>query len=95
MPVTEMPEQSSSAVEMQGCEHCGKEFPFDDNMTMMGEYWFCHGCYTEWKAVFDACDHHWTPEESEFGDPGQYCDKCHGFVEDTDMSSVVPNGDHQ
>lgn len=64
--------------ELQGCEHCSKEFSLE-TMTMMGEYWFCQGCYDEWKSEFDACVHHWTPEESEFGEPGRYCDKCSGF----------------
>lgn len=66
------------AEDNQGCEHCSNEFPIE-TMTMMGEHWFCQGCYDGWKKEFDACDHHWAPEESEFGEPGQYCNKCSGF----------------
>jgi len=73
--------------DLQGCEHCAKEFPIE-TMTMMGDYWYCQGCYDEWKAHFDACDHHWTPEESEFGEPGRYCDKCSGFQLLDDVGNV-------
>ena len=24
---------------------------------MMGDYWFCQSCYTEWKTEFDKCLH--------------------------------------
>ena len=36
----------------------------------MGDCWFCHACYTAWKAEFDACEHDWEPELSEFGEDG-------------------------
>lgn len=66
------------AEDLQGCESCSKDFPIE-TMTMMCDCWFCEGCYKEWKAEFDACEHHWTPEDSEFGEPGRYCDKCSCF----------------
>lgn len=69
---------SDQEIELQDCEHCGKMHGIG-TMTMMSDCWFCEDCYKEWKAEFAACDHHWTPEESEFGEPGQYCDKCSGF----------------
>ena len=65
-------------VDLQGCEHCGKEFPLDECVTMV-DCWYCDGCYKEWKAVFDACQHDWEPELSEFGEDGRYCHKCSGF----------------
>jgi uncharacterized Zn ribbon protein len=72
---------SDEPEDLQGCEHCSKEFPIED-MTMMDDGWFCAECCAEWKAEFDACAHSWEPEESEFGEPGKYCGKCHGFVLD-------------
>lgn len=69
----------TDTIEMCGCEHCGKDFPFDDNMVRMADCWFCGGCYAEWKAEFDKCEHAWEPEDSEFGEPGRYCHKCCGF----------------
>jgi hypothetical protein len=68
----------TEVLDLQGCEHCSKEFPID-TMTSMGDFWICQVCYDGWKKEFDACEHHWTPEASEFGEPGQYCDKCSGF----------------
>lgn len=65
-------------VDLQGCEHCGKEFPVE-TCHMMSDVWICDGCYKDWKKIFDACQHEWEPEESEFGEPGQYCHKCCGF----------------
>jgi hypothetical protein len=64
--------------DLQGCEHCSKEFPIED-MTMMGDCWFCADCYADWKKTFDACEHKWEPDQDEFGEPGKYCEKCHGF----------------
>jgi hypothetical protein len=66
-------------VERQGCEHCGEDHDLS-TMTMMGDYWFCQNCCDEWKKDFDACDHLWEPQESEFGEPGRYCGKCCGFT---------------
>jgi hypothetical protein len=66
------------AEDNQGCEHCLKEFPIE-TMLSMSDCWYCQGCYDEWKKEFDACDHDWVPEESEFGEPGRHCDKCNGF----------------
>lgn len=75
-------------IEMQGCEHCSKEFPLDQ-VTMMGEYWFCHGCEAEWRAVFDACEHQWE-DSSDDGVQGTYCPKCSGFIEGAVMTSTRP-----
>lgn len=74
-------------VEMQGCEHCSKEFPLDQ-MTMMGDYWFCQGCETEWRAEFDACEHVWEGS-FEDGVKGCYCPKCSGFLEQFEMAATV------
>ena len=64
--------------DLQGCEHCSNHFPIE-NMTSMGDFWICQECYSDWKKEFDACEHAWAPELSEFGEPGRYCDKCCGF----------------
>lgn len=75
-------------MDLQGCESCGKEFDVG-TMTLMGEYWFCEGCYDEWKKQFDACEHSWEPELSEFGEPGKYCHKCSGFTLDTSQRREI------
>lgn len=67
--------------DLQGCEHCGNEFPIED-CHMMVDTWICDRCYREWKAEFDTCDHEWEPETDQYGDPGRFCRKCHGFVID-------------
>lgn len=72
------------ATEMQGCEHCSKEFPIE-TMSMMSDCWFCEGCTADFRAHFDACKHDWSPHHDEHGDAGQICSKCSGFVRDEDM----------
>jgi hypothetical protein len=76
------------APEMQTCEHCGKDFDIED-CHMMGDCWFCDGCYKDWKQTFDSCTHEWEPEESEFGEPGRYCHKCCGFELDQQKASAL------
>lgn len=71
----------AEAIEVQACEHCQKEYPIEQVHTMEG-CWICDGCYAEWKAEFDACDHDWAPDHDEFGEPGKACRKCSGFVAD-------------
>lgn len=75
--------------ELCGCESCQNEFPIE-TMTLMCDNWFCEACTTEWRAGFDVCDHTWTPEHDEYGDPGQYCEKCSGFVRDEHMPLFFP-----
>lgn len=67
-------------IDLQGCEHCSKEFPIE-TMTMMGDCWFCVGCYFEWRAEFEACQHDWAPGHFD-GEPGKLCNKCSGFIRD-------------
>lgn len=74
-------------IEMQGCESCGKEFPLED-MIRQQDGWFCEGCYAEFKAQFDACEHKWTPEIDDMGDEGKYCEKCCGFVADGNFEAL-------
>jgi len=72
------------------CEACQREFPIE-TMTLMSDNWFCEECTAEWRKHFDACDHSWTPETDEHGDPGQYCTKCSGFVRDEDAHLLAPS----
>lgn len=66
-------------IDMQGCEHCGKEFPIE-TMHMMEDCWMCDACVTEWKKEFDACAHEWAPYINEFGEDSKICHKCNGVV---------------
>lgn len=84
MPATKMRDQSSNVVEMQGCEHCSKEFPLE-TMRMMEDCWFCEACTNEFQEAFDTCKHKWSPYTDTMGDPGQVCEKCSGFVNDDDF----------
>jgi hypothetical protein len=78
---------TADEIEMQGCEHCSKEFPLEE-MTRQADGWFCEGCYAEFKKHFDACDHIWEPEIDDMGDEGQYCAKCCGFVCDGNFEAL-------
>lgn len=64
--------------DLQGCEHCGKEFPIEQ-CVLMPDCWICERCYADFKAHFDACQHEWEPQQSEHNAPGRYCHKCSGF----------------
>lgn len=75
--------------ELQSCEQCGSECLIEDAVSM-SDCWFCPKCYVEWKACFDACTHQWSPHYDEHGDPGQYCERCGGFVNDEDMAALFP-----
>ena len=74
-------------VDLQQCEHCDKEFPVE-TMTMMEDDWICDGCYKEWRAEFDACNHVWKPHTSTMSEPGRICERCNGFVADEDAPSL-------
>lgn len=66
------------------CENCGD--PVDIEQAVMSEdYWFCAGCYAEFKAAFDKCEHSWLPHISVHGDDGFYCERCCGFVATEDF----------
>lgn len=75
-------------IDLQGCEHCSKEFPIE-KMTMMGDYWFCLECFAAWLTFFNQCNHEFEPETNSEGEPGQFCSKCNGFVRDKDMADLV------
>lgn len=74
-------------VELQCCEHCGKEFPLE-TMRSMDDCWFCAGCTADFQKHFDACDHEWSSDIDAMGDTGQYCQKCSGFVRDDDFDDL-------
>lgn len=94
MPATDTPENLSSVVEMQGCEHCSAEVPIEDAVYSEGCY-FCPKCYAEWKAHFDTCEHSWEPHYDEYGTPGRYCNKCCGFVADEKPPLTAQKGADQ
>lgn len=77
----------TEAIDLQGCEHCSKEFPIEA-MTSMDDCWICQGCHAEWKKEFDACEHEWTSDIDAMGDTGKYCQKCSGFVRDDDFDDL-------
>lgn len=79
---------ATEAVELQGCEHCSKEFPIE-TMRRMSDCWFCESCTDEFQKNFDVCDHKWSPHTDEMGDHGSYCERCSGFVRDEDMPRVA------
>ncbi len=72
------------AEELQGCEHCGKDFPLE-TMRMMSDCWYCEGCTAEFQKHFDVCAHSWSSHVDEMGDAGQYCEHCSGFVRNEDF----------
>jgi hypothetical protein len=84
------PESNDDEADLQGCEHCGKSFPFEQ-CHRMDDCWICDACYSEWKKVFDACEHDWEPHVNEYGEDGRYCKKCAGVVVDeTEAVSTAP-----
>jgi hypothetical protein len=95
---TDMSEQ----IELQGCEHCGKDHNLE-TMRMMSDCWFCEDCTADFQKHFDACSHKWSPHVDEMGDPGQYCEHCSGFVRDEDFPALfgesaqptAPHSSHQ
>lgn len=80
----------SEIIELQGCEHCGKEFSIC-SMSMMEDAWFCEGCTSEFQEAFSICKHNWTPLINQMGDAGQVCEHCLGFVRDEDFSRLFPD----
>jgi hypothetical protein len=74
-------------IELQGCEHCQKEFPIEE-MTMMPDCWICQSCYDGWKQHHDKCQHSFVPHVAD-GDEGQYCERCCGFVRTGDFQWII------
>jgi hypothetical protein len=83
-------DKMSEAIELQGCEHCSKEFPIETMQHMEGN-WFCEVCTNEFQEAFKICEHKWSPHTNEMGDPGQYCENCSGFVSDDDFPRLFPS----
>lgn len=77
----------SNAIELCTCEHCNKDRNIT-TMTIMEGCWFCKSCTDEFQATFDACDHKWSPHTNEMGEPGQYCERCIGFVANEDFPKL-------
>jgi hypothetical protein len=77
----------SEQIDLQGCEHCGKEFNIC-SMRMMEDAWFCETCTSEFQEAFAVCEHQWSPHTDQMGDAGQVCEKCLGFVRDEDFGRM-------
>ena len=75
--------------EMATCEHCSKEFEFD-NAVRHGDCIFCPQCDADWREHFAQCRHDWEPHSDEYGDAGRYCTNCAGFVCDDVAMSMFP-----
>lgn len=75
----------SEPIDLQGCEHCGKEFPIEQ-CTMMVDCWYCESCCAEWRAIFDSCEHDWRDDYQD-GEKGVLCRKCNGFMPDFEMTT--------
>jgi len=58
------------------CESCGQPFKSEDDLVGMGEVYCCLGCYLEWKAEYDACEHEWGETDD---DGRRICNKCNGI----------------
>ena len=85
--------------EMQGCGLCSHEYPIE-TMTMNGDLWLCPQCEGQWQEHFATCQHQWVDGDHD-GEKGKYCEKCTGFVEESDFKAMFPdalavsNGDRE
>lgn len=77
--------------ELQGCEHCEKEFPLE-TMRMMSDAWFCEACTEEWQEIFDNCQHEWSPYVDAMGGDGRICERCSGFVANDTFDAIFGDG---
>lgn len=85
----------SEQIELQSCERCDKDCSLE-SMSMMEDCWFCAECTADFQRHFDSCDHKWSHTDA-MGDPGQYCERCSGFVRDEDFPLLfggVATGSH-
>jgi hypothetical protein len=81
----------SDTIELQGCEHCGKETDIS-KMHSMADCWFCSDCLEHWQKCFDTCEHKWSPHTDSMGDHGQVCENCSGFVFDQHFDDLFGPG---
>jgi hypothetical protein len=68
---------------------CSSAIPLDDAVAIDDGGYMCPACHAAWKAEFDVCQHQWEPHRDRYGDPGQYCRKCFGFVADDLFAEIV------
>lgn len=73
-----------SEIDLQGCEHCSKEFPIEQ-MSRHEDVWICQECDAAFREHFKTCEHDWEPHVDAMGDDGQCCKKCSGFVRNEDF----------
>ena len=74
--------------EFEFCECCDGKARIEE-MTGCGDgCWMCPKCAAEAAEAFRTCDHKWSPAHDEFGDPGQYCERCSHIVLNEDFAAL-------
>lgn len=71
------------------CDFCPAMISLEDAIPA-GDGYICPVCWGKWRESFAACQHSWTPHDGEFGEAGQYCDRCMGWVADEDFPKLFP-----
>ena len=76
--------------ERVSCWWCNASVPVAEAFSELEGDWVCAKCRAEWVEHFQSCDHAWEPYiEPNYGDEGQYCTRCSGFVRNEDMPHVM------
>lgn len=76
--------------ERVSCWWCNASVPVEEAFSELEGDWVCAKCRAEWVEHFQSCDHAWEPYiEPNYGDEGQYCTRCGGFVRNEDMPHVM------
>lgn len=76
--------------ELVSCWWCNASVPVEEAFSELEGDWVCAKCRAEWVEHFQSCDHAWEPYiEPNYGDEGQYCTRCGGFVRNEDMPHVM------
>lgn len=76
--------------ELVSCWWCNASVPVEEAFSELEGDWVCAKCRAEWVEHFQSCDHAWEPYiEPNYGDEGQYCTRCNGFVRNEDMPHVM------
>lgn len=72
------------------CWLCNASVPLETAFSELEGDWTCAKCQAEWLAHFQSCDHVWEPfYEQHYGEDGQTCARCNGFVRNEDMRHVM------
>lgn len=76
--------------EMVSCWQCKASVPVESAFSELEGDWICGPCQEQWQENFQSCDHAWEPYvEPHYGDEGQFCPRCCGFVRNEDMPHVM------